>query len=192
MTPPRTLAARGWAALGLALAVIAGVAVLSASWTQLWAWLPWSTASRLERALDERDTWRREAEKWRVAHDRQAEQVAATHRVEAEAAAAQAEIRTVYRTITERIPVYVTRESDDRCPVPVGFVRLHDHAAAGAAPPAVPDPAGQPHDAASGVALSAVAGTVAGNYEACHAVRRQLIDLQAWIRAQQALDGPAD
>ncbi|MBJ7446868.1 MAG: hypothetical protein JHC81_04975 [Brevundimonas sp.] len=97
----------------------------------------------------------------------------------------QAQTRTVYRTITERIPVYVPPEIDRAYPVPYGFVRLHDAAAVGAAP-ALPDGTGQPDDAPSGVALSAVAGTVIDNYGQCYAWRDQLIGWQDWYRQQQA------
>ncbi len=37
-------------------------------------------------------------------------------------------------TITKEIPVYVTPTADAACAVPVGFVRIHDAAAAGVTP----------------------------------------------------------
>lgn len=95
-------------------------------------------------------------------------------------------VRTVTRTLVEKVPVYVTVQADARCSVPVGFVRLHDAAASGAVP-AVPDPAGRPDDAASDVALSAVASTVANNYGACHEDQARLSGLQDWMRRQAAL-----
>ncbi|MDR3398742.1 MAG: hypothetical protein P4M06_14430 [Pandoraea sp.] len=74
------------------------------------------------------------------------------------------EIRVKGDTIIKKVPVYVTAESDAACTVPVGFVRLHN-AAANSAPPDDPsDTDARP----SGVALSAVAGTVADNYTAYH------------------------
>lgn len=90
-----------------------------------------------------------------------------------------------YRTITERIPVYVTAQADRRVDMPVGFVRLHDAAAEGSAS-ALPDGPGESPDAPSGVALSAVAGTVTGNYEQCHVWRSQLIGWQGWYAEQRA------
>src|SRR5580704_11131294 len=48
--------------------------------------------------------------------------------------AAQDQIRTVTRTIVERVPAYVTPAADRRFPLPVGFVRVHDLAASGAVP----------------------------------------------------------
>lgn len=103
---------------------------------------------------------------------------------------ARAETRIVYRTITERIPVYVTPEIDRDYPVPVGFVRLHDAAATGSAP-ALPDGAGQPADTPSGVPLSAVADTIVGNYASCTDDRARLIGWQDWYRQQrEAWDAP--
>jgi hypothetical protein len=56
-------------------------------------------------------------------------------------------------------------------------VRLHDAAAAGR----LPEPARDADAAAAGIALSAVAGTVAENYTACRANAEQLSALQSWI-----------
>ncbi len=119
-------------------------------------------------------------------------QAATSDGIAAEAAEAQVQIRTVTRTLIKEVPVYVTPDDDRRCVVPVGFVRIHDAAAAGRT--AIPDPAGRPDDAPSGLALSAVAGTVVENYAGtCAANARQLSDLQAWVRAQAAvMNGPPD
>ncbi|WP_034196660.1 hypothetical protein [Burkholderia cenocepacia] len=81
-------------------------------------------------------------------------------------------------TIIKEVPVYVDHEADRACVVPVGFVRVHDSAAANVP---VGDP-GSADAAPSGVALSAVAATVAGNYTTCHENAEQLIALQARVR----------
>ncbi|KWA43001.1 hypothetical protein WT41_14800 [Burkholderia territorii] len=81
-------------------------------------------------------------------------------------------------TIIKEVPVYVDREADRACVVPVGFVRVHDSAAANVP---VGDP-GSADAAPSAVALSAVAATVAGNYTTCHENTEQLIALQARVR----------
>ena len=65
------------------------------------------------------------------------------------------------------------------------LVRLHDAAAAGRELPAVPDRAGEPADAPSGVALSAVAATVAANYGLCNGFREQLNGWRAWYDGQR-------
>ena len=90
-------------------------------------------------------------------------------------------------TITREIPVYVTAKADAACPIPAGFVRVHDAAAQG-----VPlgEPAGDPDAPAPGVTLSAVADTVAGNYTACHEAGAQLTALQVWLRGLQAIETP--
>lgn len=94
-------------------------------------------------------------------------------------------VRVETRTIIEKVPVYVTVEADRLYPVPVGFVRLHDAAAAGSSA-TLPDGAGEPADAPSGLAFSAVARTVVGNYGQCLEWRAQLIGWQDWYGAQKA------
>lgn len=86
--------------------------------------------------------------------------------------AAKVEIQWRTRTLIKEVPTYVTPADDDRCIVPVGFVQLHDAAAAG-----LPGPAGGPVEAPSGVELSAVASTVATNYGAALEWR---VEAQAW------------
>lgn len=90
-------------------------------------------------------------------------------------------IRVKGDTIVKEIPRYVTVEADAACTVPGGFVRLHDTAAAGGV--LGQDPGGA--DAApSGVPLSAVADTVAGNYTTGHVNAARLTALQDTLRAQ--------
>ena len=92
------------------------------------------------------------------------------------------QVRTIEanaREIIREVPKYVTVEADRACTVPVGFRVLHDAAAAGKS---LSESAAGANDAASGVALSAVAGTVADNYGTCNATRAQLIALQEWVR----------
>ena len=80
-------------------------------------------------------------------------------------------------TIIKEVPVYVPVQADAACTINRGFVRLHDAAAAGE----LPEPARDADAAAAGLALSAVAGTVAANYQTCHENAEQLRALQAWI-----------
>lgn len=88
------------------------------------------------------------------------------------------EIEAKARTIIQEVPKYVTVESDRACVVPVGFRVLHDAAARNA----LPETGSGPNDAASGITLSTVGATVAGNYATCNAVRLQLTKLQEWVR----------
>lgn len=103
-------------------------------------------------------------------------QASAGDRVSGQVIAEQAAVRTVTRTITERIPVYVPFAVDRSDILPLGFVRIHDAAAAGV-PPA-PESPGAPNGAPSGVALPEAAGVVADNYAAFHACRAQV---EGWI-----------
>lgn len=79
-------------------------------------------------------------------------------------------------TIFKEVPVYVPIQADAACTINRGFVRLHDAAAVGE----LPDPARDADAAAAGIALSAVAGTVAVNYQTCHENAEQLRALQTW------------
>ena len=160
---------KGYAALG-------GV-MLAVGFAGGWTVRDWKAGAEGEAAAKEqvkvveRIVWRERA------------QADVTSRIETRAAEAQVQIRTVTRTLIQEVPVYVTPDADDRCIVPVGFVRLHDAAAAGGA---VPEPAGLADDAPSGLELSAVAAGVAENYgDVCRANAQQLSDLQAWVREQQ-------
>jgi hypothetical protein len=94
-------------------------------------------------------------------------------------------VRVVHDTVVKiqrEIPAYVPPTVDARFAVPVGFVRVHDSAATG-----VPLDAPGPADAASsGLAFSAVADTVAGNYGLCRETAEQLTALQTWVRQTEA------
>lgn len=90
-------------------------------------------------------------------------------------------------TITKEVPVYVTAQADARCPVPVGFVRVHNAAAQNLP---LDRPAADPDAPAPGVTLSTIAATVAGNYTTCHQVRQQVIGLQHYIRGLQRAHAP--
>lgn len=85
-------------------------------------------------------------------------------------------VRVTGDTIVKEVPVYVTAKADAGCTVPVGFVRVHDASTANV----LPGPAGPADEAASGVALSAVAQTVTLNYTEFHAMRAQCEALQEW------------
>jgi len=80
-------------------------------------------------------------------------------------------------TIIKEVPVYVPVQADAACTINRGFVRLHDAAAAGE----LPEPARDVDAAPADLALSAVAGTVAANYQTCHENAEQLRALQAWV-----------
>ena len=114
-------------------------------------------------------------------------QVAATTQIETRYIERAGAVRTITQTLTREVPRVVTVEIDHSFLVPYGLVRLHDAAIAGIQPDAVPNPSNLADDAPSGVATSALAATLVGNYGICHATSEQLTALQDWIRAQQAL-----
>jgi hypothetical protein len=96
---------------------------------------------------------------------------------------AQDRIRTVTRTLIERIPTHVSQQADARFPVPWGFVRLHDAAAVGDDLSAATAGPGRPDDAASDVAASRAAAVVVVNYGACRADQARLAELQTWAKS---------
>jgi hypothetical protein len=86
--------------------------------------------------------------------------------------------------IIKKVPVYITKESDDKCTINNGFVSLHDHASKNE----VPESSGTINENPSDVKLSTVAETVSQNYGTYYQVVEQLKALQSWIRKQKDLD----
>jgi hypothetical protein len=91
----------------------------------------------------------------------------------------KAEIRWRTRTLTERIPVYVSAETDRRFPLPWGLIRLHDAAIEGVVPP----PPSESDGSASDVTASAAAATLVANAGACLENSLELELLQDWVRS---------
>lgn len=83
--------------------------------------------------------------------------------------------------IQSQIPTYVTSNDNARCVINTGFVRIHNSAAG----EEIPDTSGVTNETPSGVALSTVASTVAGNYTSCRANAEQLKSLQEWVLKQE-------
>lgn len=95
------------------------------------------------------------------------------------------ETRIIYKTINREIPVYVTKNADSACAINNGFVSLHDAAAKAV----IPSPPGDLNDAPAGITLSAATETVTDNYGTCNETRKQLIELQGWIKMQREVTG---
>lgn len=102
---------------------------------------------------------------------------------------ADVQTNIITRTITQirEVRVLVPPKADAACVINAGFVQLHDNAARAPAAPALPDPATEPTDSPSGIALSDVGETVTANYGTYYQVRAQLIELQGWVKDQQRL-----
>jgi len=86
--------------------------------------------------------------------------------------------------IIKKVPIYITKESVDKCTINNGFVSLHDHASKNE----VPEPSGSVNEDSSEIKLSTVAETVSQNYGTYYQVVEQLKALQSWIRKQKDLD----
>lgn len=97
----------------------------------------------------------------------------------AKEAAAQVQIRTVTKTLIQKVPVYV--KADD-CPMPAGFGLLHDSAAANVQVPGTPGLIDGPP-----IPVADIAETVITNYGTYHETAQRLIGLQQWVQAQEAL-----
>ena len=120
---------------------------------------------------------------WDAAVQQQTLQVAAVRERQAQATVKVVtqyvdRVRVVREKGETEVPVYVPVQADAACTINRGFMRLNDATAAGE----LPEPARDADAAAAGIALSAVAGTVAANYQTCHENAEQLRALQTWVR----------
>lgn len=89
------------------------------------------------------------------------------------------------REIIKKVPVYITKESDDKCTINNGFVSLHNSSASNNE---VPNSTGNFNEESTDVKLSTVATTITENYGTYYQVAEQLKSLQDWIKQQQELD----
>jgi hypothetical protein len=100
-------------------------------------------------------------------------------------AQAHQQIKTVY--ITQKVPTYVSAETDSRFPLSCGFVRLHDAYAANVDPAAVSLPAGLADTDKCPVAPSVAAAIIGDNYGLALGWRADLQAWQRWYDRQAAL-----
>lgn len=84
--------------------------------------------------------------------------------------------------IVREVPIYITKESDAKCVIPIGFVRVHDAATRGEK---VPDSTGPANERPTDIKLSEATETITGNYGTCNQVREQLKSLQEWVKTQE-------
>lgn len=109
-----------------------------------------------------------------------------SHDVDVANATAQQKIVTRTVEIVRKVPVYVSPETDKHFPLPCGFVRLHDAAALGTEPDAIPNPAGKSDDSACEVTASQAASIIAENYGTANATAQRLKSLEDWVEAMEA------
>lgn len=86
-------------------------------------------------------------------------------------------VRERSATLIQQVPTYVNDKDNAACALPDGLIRLHN-IAAGQMPIAHTEPTDA---AASSIALSTFASTVASNYNRCHENAEQLIALQKLV-----------
>jgi hypothetical protein len=89
------------------------------------------------------------------------------------------------QTLLREIPTYVTPTMDHLYPLPVGFVRVHDAAAAGLPglpAPRAADASGSPVEASRAIAV------IVDNYGTCHETAEQLSALQEWVQQRATLE----
>jgi hypothetical protein len=87
--------------------------------------------------------------------------------------------------IIKKVPVYITKESDDKCTINNGFVSVFNSSASQTK---IPNTTRDVNETASNVKLSTVATTITENYGTYYQVAEQLKSLQDWITQQKDLD----
>ncbi|MBL4761517.1 MAG: hypothetical protein JKY93_02325 [Gammaproteobacteria bacterium] len=90
--------------------------------------------------------------------------------------------QVVTKYISREIIKYVKNPNAGKCDLPNGWVQPHDAAARNAVP-GQSDATGEPDDAPSGITDIEALGVVTENYQTCHLIRDQLIELQLWAKA---------
>ena len=107
-----------------------------------------------------------------------------TAKTDEKTAARLVEIRTITRTLTKEVPVYVTAEADRTVVLPAGLIRMHDKAALGLSE--VPADPGFVPDAPSGVSPSDLARAFVSNYGTAYEWREAALACRSWVSEQAA------
>lgn len=118
-------------------------------------------------------------------------QTKVTAKAEGQAVKAQAKIEYRYRTLREKVRVYVPRETppgviraDDQ--LPLGAVLLLDAAARGDDPDAVSVTGGRTYETASAIRFGQLVDNYVLNLGIGHETTERLNGLQGWVRDQEA------
>lgn len=159
----------------------AGVAAVATIAAGTW----WITANHYQLKIDDLKLLQQSA--IIIAQDEASHRQAAADKITHDADVANAEAHQKIKTIpiTQQVPVYVTRETDDRFPLPCGFVRLHNAYAANADPATVSLPAGKSDADRCEVTASAAVTIIGANYGLALGWKA---DAEAWVKwyAEQA------
>lgn len=149
----------------------------------------------IEKLQNEYNTYRAQSEQLRL------QVLAENELLRANSAEATVEVVTKYvdrvqkiyvkgKETVREVPIYITKESDAKCDIPLGFVRSHNKAANPTdtdTKTELPETSGAPNDATTDIRLSEATETITGNYGTCNLVAEQLKALQDWIRQQEQL-----
>lgn len=109
-----------------------------------------------------------------------------THDQDVANAFAHQKIVTVTQHILQKVPVYITPQTDARFPLPCGAVRLHDAAASGSDPSAIPLPAGKSDADQCDVTASYAARIIASNYALALGWKADVQTWEKWYADQAA------
>lgn len=90
-----------------------------------------------------------------------------------------------FRTLREKVKVYVPAQADAGCTIPAGFVSLYNEAVSSGGKTKVPRPAGGPVGAPSGVQLSDHLSTDLDNLELGHLFRNEAATWRSWYQDQK-------
>lgn len=148
-------------------------------------WLEGALKERTILAM-QRDQAEAESNAYQDGLDHQAAADKITHDRDVANAAAHQKIVTVTQRIIQKVPQYVTPETDAHFPLPCGFIRLHDAAAQGVEAVAVPFPAALADGQQCPVTASYAASVIAGNYGLALGWRADLKTWESWYADQSA------
>lgn len=90
------------------------------------------------------------------------------------------EIEGKTKEIIKNVPIYITKNSNSKCTIPIGFVKLHNNAASNSQD----GPTGNVDEEAEGIDFIRASETIAENYGIYHKTSEQLIQLQNWVMEQ--------
>lgn len=121
-----------------------------------------------------------------IAAQHQAEADRITHDADVSNAAAHQKIITVTQHIIQKVPQYVTPQTDARFPLPCGFIRLHDASALGVEPSEISLPANNVDGDKCPVTTSDAGSIIAANYALALGWRADLQTWEKWYADQAA------
>lgn len=151
--------------------------LLGAAGTAFWAGVRWKGAE-VVRLRAEMDAYKANAE--RIIAEEKARQAKVTEVVVTKYLTRAAKVKEVTKEVVREVKVAVPAQYDASCPLPLGWVRIHDSACTNTAPGPTSAVDGTPSTVSPSDALE----TVVTNYGICHENAEKLLALQEWVRLQ--------